>query len=68
MKDVQQLGTQGQTAMLLQYASGDDGLLKLYEEILEIGGESFGKIMRYILAQTKLGDDGQGCLWHCHSE
>lgn len=68
MQDVKQLGTQEKTAMLLQYAPGDDGLLKLYEGILEIGGDSFGKIMRYLLEQTKLGDGGQGCLWHCYRE
>lgn len=68
MQEIQQLGTKGQTAMLLQYATGDDGLLKLYEQMLEIGGDSFGRIMRYILEQARLGDDGKGCVWHCHSE
>jgi protein tyrosine phosphatase (PTP) superfamily phosphohydrolase (DUF442 family) len=68
MVDIKKITPEEVMAMIAQYASGDDGFVKDYEKMLEVGGKSFGTIMRYILQQTRLGDDGKACIWHCHGK
>jgi Tyrosine phosphatase family len=54
--------------LLQRFGNGDEGFLEDYEELLELGGQSFGSILRYIIEQTKEGSAGKACLWHCHGE
>jgi hypothetical protein len=68
MMDIKKFTPEEQMEMHIKYTRDDDGFLKKYEEMLGIGGKSFGTIMKYILQQTRLGDDGKACIWHCYSE
>jgi len=66
MMDLKAMTQEQQLKMFQDYVKGEDGFLKSYVGTLEIAGESFGKMMRYILEQIRAGDEGKACVWHCH--
>lgn len=65
--DLSKQDQKAEFAQLLKYGGGDDGFLEGYSEMLELGGGSYGAIVRYILEQTKEDAGGKACLWHCHA-
>lgn len=65
LEDIQTLTKEETMKIFAVYGKGEQGFLEGYERILSIGGPSYGKILRYLLEQSKQ-DEPKGCLWDCH--
>ncbi|PVG02936.1 hypothetical protein CPB86DRAFT_696106 [Serendipita vermifera] len=73
LRDVALSSPQATLERLMIYGKGEEGFMEMYEEMLLLGGKSFGQIMRFLLQQAKEEDvqvdegqwKGKSCLWHC---
>ncbi|KAG8835035.1 hypothetical protein FRC17_005657 [Serendipita sp. 399] len=69
LRDITNLSNEQELARLMIYGKGDEGFAQAYDEMLELGGHSFGKVLRYIFEQAALeeSEEGKACLWHCYA-
>ncbi|CAG8599162.1 11724_t:CDS:10 [Acaulospora colombiana] len=73
LRDVALSSPQATLERLMIYGKGEEGFMEMYEEMLVLGGKSFGQIMRFLLqtakeeyVQVEEGQwKGKACLWHC---
>jgi hypothetical protein len=80
LRDVALATPQATLERLMIYGKGEEGFMEMYEEMLMLGGKSFGEIMQFLLQQAKeeanakaesaTGQEwtGKACVWHCFGE